>query len=196
MGINVGAFLAPVVAEIVQRNWGFHPAFAVAGGGMAISVLSSGSSSASSRRRSARTASALGSVDSAAVTVDAPPTAASRQEAGNLGRRETMDAVPNGIGSAPVCRFLIVMFFGWCFTERLHPDYWAKTTRLAGLGNCLSRHQRGMGIILTFPLGGFSGAGSTAKGSSLQPTKMAFGMMLTGLSFFILFIAARWERRR
>ena len=38
MGINVGAFLAPVVAEFVQGRFGFHPAFAVAAGGMAISV--------------------------------------------------------------------------------------------------------------------------------------------------------------
>ena len=39
MGINVGAFLAPVVAEFVQGKFGFHPAFAVAAGGMAISVF-------------------------------------------------------------------------------------------------------------------------------------------------------------
>ena len=38
MGINVGAFLAPIVAEFVQGQFGFHPAFAVAAGGMAISV--------------------------------------------------------------------------------------------------------------------------------------------------------------
>src|SRR6266478_1691071 len=38
MGINVGAFLAPVAAEIVKGHFGFHPAFAVAAGGMVISV--------------------------------------------------------------------------------------------------------------------------------------------------------------
>src|SRR5688572_13811768 len=38
MGINVGAFMAPVVAEFVSQRWGFHPAFAVAAFGMAISV--------------------------------------------------------------------------------------------------------------------------------------------------------------
>lgn len=38
MGINIGAFLAPVVATIVQKNFGFHPAFAVAAFGMVISV--------------------------------------------------------------------------------------------------------------------------------------------------------------
>ncbi len=39
MGINVGAFLAPVVAEVVRQWYGFHPAFAVAAGGMVISVF-------------------------------------------------------------------------------------------------------------------------------------------------------------
>ncbi|HKP13558.1 MAG TPA: oligopeptide:H+ symporter, partial [Blastocatellia bacterium] len=38
MGINVGAFLAPVVMEIVKEKFGYHPAFAVAAFGMLISV--------------------------------------------------------------------------------------------------------------------------------------------------------------
>ncbi|MBI2806962.1 MAG: peptide MFS transporter [Planctomycetes bacterium] len=38
MGINVGAFLAPVTAEFVKGAHGYHPAFAVAAGGMVISV--------------------------------------------------------------------------------------------------------------------------------------------------------------
>ena len=38
MGINIGAFLAPVVMEIVKSKFGFHPAFAVAAFGMLISV--------------------------------------------------------------------------------------------------------------------------------------------------------------
>ena len=39
MGINIGAFLAPVVATIVQAQFGFHPAFAVAALGMVVSVM-------------------------------------------------------------------------------------------------------------------------------------------------------------
>jgi len=39
MGINIGAFLAPVVAEVVRQWFGYHPAFAVAAGGMVISVF-------------------------------------------------------------------------------------------------------------------------------------------------------------
>ena len=38
MGINIGAALAPIVAEFVQGRWGFHYAFAVAAFGMMISL--------------------------------------------------------------------------------------------------------------------------------------------------------------
>ncbi len=39
MGINTGATAGPIVVEYVHRYWGFHPSFAVAAGGMVISVL-------------------------------------------------------------------------------------------------------------------------------------------------------------
>ncbi|MFN0206859.1 MAG: peptide MFS transporter [Planctomycetota bacterium] len=38
MGINFGAFLGPVVMEAVHSKFGYHVAFAVAGGGMLISI--------------------------------------------------------------------------------------------------------------------------------------------------------------
>src|SRR5215210_1397283 len=38
MGINIGAFTAPIVMEIVKQKFGYHPAFAVAAFGMLISV--------------------------------------------------------------------------------------------------------------------------------------------------------------
>jgi proton-dependent oligopeptide transporter, POT family len=39
MGINTGATAGPIVVEFVHRYYGFHPSFAVAAVGMAISVL-------------------------------------------------------------------------------------------------------------------------------------------------------------
>jgi POT family proton-dependent oligopeptide transporter len=39
MGINVGAFLAPIVMEVMRQKFGYHPAFATAAGGMVISVF-------------------------------------------------------------------------------------------------------------------------------------------------------------
>jgi len=42
MGINVGAFLAPVVAEFMKNRFGFHPALPVAVVGMAFFDFISG----------------------------------------------------------------------------------------------------------------------------------------------------------
>jgi len=39
MCFNLGAALGPIVVEYVHRYYGFHPAFAVAAGGMVISIL-------------------------------------------------------------------------------------------------------------------------------------------------------------
>jgi proton-dependent oligopeptide transporter, POT family len=39
MCFNVGATLGPIVVEFVHRSYGFHPAFAVAAGGMVISIV-------------------------------------------------------------------------------------------------------------------------------------------------------------
>jgi POT family proton-dependent oligopeptide transporter len=37
-GINVGAFFAPVAMEVIKQRAGYHPAFAVAGVGMVVSL--------------------------------------------------------------------------------------------------------------------------------------------------------------
>ena len=195
MGINVGAFLAPVVAEIVQRNWGFHPAFAVAAGGMAISVfiLWKFKRFIQGADRPGR-ATADEMADSAAVTVDAPPTAASRQTAVNLSRRETMDAVPEWkrIGALIVV-FLIVIVFWMVFHQNGSTlTYWANDNTAWQVSGIVSLAiNAGWVIILTFPLVAFWRWLDSKGLEPSTPTKMAFGMMLTGLSFFILFIAAR-----
>ncbi|HKE00418.1 MAG TPA: peptide MFS transporter [Planctomycetota bacterium] len=38
MGINIGALAAPIACEIVAQRYGYHPAFAMAAGGMVVSV--------------------------------------------------------------------------------------------------------------------------------------------------------------
>jgi POT family proton-dependent oligopeptide transporter len=39
MGINIGAFIAPLTAEAVKQHYGFRRAFAVAAGGMAVGTI-------------------------------------------------------------------------------------------------------------------------------------------------------------
>ncbi|HEX2520809.1 MAG TPA: oligopeptide:H+ symporter, partial [Terriglobia bacterium] len=39
MGINIGAFLAPLVAEAMRQRFGYRPAFTIAGAGMVVCLL-------------------------------------------------------------------------------------------------------------------------------------------------------------
>jgi proton-dependent oligopeptide transporter, POT family len=195
MGINVGAFLAPVTAEIVQRNWGYHPAFAVAAGGMAISVfiLWKFKHHIQGTDRPGQ-ASRDEMADSAAVTVDAPPTASSRQAELNASRQNTMDAIPEWkrIGALIVV-FLIVIVFWMVFHQNGSTlTYWANdNTDWKASGIISLALNAGWVIVLTFPLVAFWRWLDRKGLEPSTPMKMAFGMMLTGLSFFILFIAAR-----
>ena len=195
MGINVGAFLAPVVAEIVQRNWGFHPAFAVAAGGMAISVFILWKFKrfiqAADRPRQTN---ASEMADNAAVTVDAPPAAVSEQAAANASRQDTMDAVPEWkrIGALIVV-FLIVIVFWMVFHQNGSTlTFWANDNTAWNASGIVSiALNAGWVIVLTFPLVAFWRWLDRKGLEPSTPTKMAFGMILTGLSFFILFIAAK-----
>src|SRR2546423_3021487 len=82
MGINVGAFLAPVVAEFVQGRFGYHPAFAVAAGGMAISVWIQWQFKRHIQNADRPQMADAGQMaDAAAVAVDKPPLGVSPQSA-------------------------------------------------------------------------------------------------------------------
>src|SRR5688572_28515233 len=111
MGINVGAFLAPVVATFVQGRWGYHPAFAVAAFGMLISVIILWKA-----KKYVEAADRPGhqgakeAANTAAVAVDAPPASVSHQN--------PIDAVPNWKRvSALIVIFLIVIVFWMVFHQ-------------------------------------------------------------------------------
>ena len=57
MGINVGAFLAPIVAEVLRQKFGFRAAFFAGGVGMALGRSSSASFTGTSARASKRSRS-------------------------------------------------------------------------------------------------------------------------------------------
>jgi POT family proton-dependent oligopeptide transporter len=192
MGINVGAFTAPIVMEVVKRNFGFHPAFAVAAGGMLLSVLIlwrmkkyvEAADIPASR-------GAKNTANVAAVTVDAPPASVSQQNA--------VDAVPDWkrIGALIVI-FLIVIIFWMVFHQNSTTiTYWANDNtnwnawglELSGIiSNSINP---GWVLILTFPLVAFWGWLDKRGLEPSTPTKMVIGMVMTALAFFILFIAAK-----
>ena len=187
MGINVGAFMAPVVAEFVQGRWGFHPAFAVAAGGMAISVFIlwkfKHHIEAADRRKGK---GAKEEANTAAVAVDAPPASASRQD--------ELEAVPEWkrIGALIVVFIIVVVFWMVFHQNGSTMTYWAnENTDWQVTGIISNAINPGWVILLTFPLVGFWKWLDSKGMEPSTPTKMAFGMVLTGLAFFVLFIGAK-----
>src|SRR5688572_19708919 len=134
MGINVGAFLAPIVMEIVRQNFGFHPAFAVAAFGMVLSVgilwYFKDYVLAADKRHEDRNLEAVSdpqqAADAAATATDAPPHGISDQDegghakgsGGDAGRSADMLAVPNWKRvMALIVIFLIVIVFWMVFHQ-------------------------------------------------------------------------------
>ena len=189
MGINVGAFLAPIVMEIVRANFGFHPAFAVAAFGMVLSVgtLWYFKSLVMSADQKAEANSAQ-LADEAATTVDAPPHDVSHQEAAKL-----MASVPDWKRILALCViFAIVIVFWMVFHQNGSTlTYWADDNTDWNVTGTISNSINAFWIlVLTFPLVWFWGFLDKRGKEPSTPTKMAIGMTLTGLSFLVLWYGA------
>ncbi|MEK6286302.1 MAG: peptide MFS transporter [Acidobacteriota bacterium] len=176
MGINVGAFAAPVVMEVVKARWGFHPAFAVAAFGMVISV------------------SILWKFKN---IVEDPAVIEARKSGKSLptvGRGGEMEKVSDGrrIGALIVI-FLIVIVFWMVFHQNGSTlTYWANDNTDWDVTGTISNAINPFWIVtLTFPLVWFWKWLDNKGKEPSTPTKMAIGMTLTGLSFLILYAGAQ-----
>ena len=202
MGINVGAFIAPIVMEIVRQTFGFHAAFAVAAFGMVISVgilwrwRAIVEDPDALRKRQNRDAVQV--ADDAATAVDAPPHGISDQDEGGhkasaRAKNALMDSVPDWKRiMALIVIFLIVIVFWMVFHQNGSTlTYWADDNTAWNVTGTISNSiNPGWIIILTFPLVWFWGFLDKRGKEPSTPTKMAIGMTLTGLSFFVLYFAA------
>lgn len=173
MGINVGAFLAPVVAEFMRGRFGFHPAFAVAAGGMAISlfILWAFQKHVSQTGQHPRNA-------------EAPAPAAALP----------MDAVPDWKRiTALIVIYLIVIVFWMVFHQNGSTmTYWAnENTDWKVTGIISNAINPGWVILLTFPLVALWSWLDRRGREPSTPLKMAFGMFATAAAFFVLFLAAK-----
>jgi POT family proton-dependent oligopeptide transporter len=173
MGINVGAFLAPVVAETVHGRFGFHPAFAVAALGMAISV------------------GILWRFKRHIEIADRP--------AGVLGGNgghapQAIDYVSDRrrIGALVVIYLIVIVFWMVFHQNGSTMTYWANENTDWQVSGIISNAiNPAWVILLTFPLVAFWRRLDRRGREPSTPLKMAFGMCFTALAFFILFIAAR-----
>ena len=189
MGINIGAFLAPVVMEIVKAKFGYHPAFAVAAFGMVISVaiLWRFKGLVEDRKRDAAAPRPpRPAANPAAVAADTRSADARRQDA--------LEAVPEWkrIGALIVV-FLIVIVFWMAFHQNGSTlTYWANENTSWNVSGTISNAINPFWVLtLTLPLVWFWKQLDKIGKEPSTPTKMAIGMMLTGLSFFILYFAAK-----
>ncbi|HEU4479183.1 MAG TPA: peptide MFS transporter [Pyrinomonadaceae bacterium] len=214
MGINIGAALAPIVMEIVKQKFGNHPAFAVAAFGMLISVgiLWRFKQYVEEPRPGAILKEPPGDV--APVTTDAPPEGVSHQgssedertpttpggmfaraSAGaSAARASVMDAVPESRRVfALLVIFAIVIVFWMVFHQNGSTlTYWADDNTNWNVSGTISNAINPIWVVtLTFPLVWVWRYLDMRGKEPATPTKMAIGMTLTGLSFFILFAAAR-----
>ena len=188
MGINIGAASAPILMEIIKQKFGYHPAFAVAAFGMIISVgiLWWFRNEVDNKAKRVEAMPANEVADVAAVSVDAAPHAVSRQNA--------MEAVPEWKRiAALIVIFLIVIVFWMVFHQNGSTlTYWADDNTDWNVSGTISNAINPIWIItLTFPLIWFWGWLDRRGKEPATPTKMAMGMFLTAISFFILFSAAR-----
>ncbi|HKP71700.1 MAG TPA: peptide MFS transporter [Pyrinomonadaceae bacterium] len=196
MGINVGAFLAPVVAEFVKGRFGFHPAFAVAAGGMAISVWIQWQFKrhieAADLLRKQRNAGQA--ANTAAVAVDAPPKGVSQQTEGDASRAGAIDAIPDWKRiAALIVIFIIVIIFWMVFHQNGSTiTYWANENTDWKVSGIISNAiNPAWVILLTFPLVGFWKWMDSKGLEPSTPTKMVFGMVFTSLAFLVFFVAAK-----
>jgi POT family proton-dependent oligopeptide transporter len=199
MGINIGAFIAPIVMEVVKAYFGFHAAFAVAAFGMIISVtiLWYFKNLVEDPNKDALR-DANQAADTAATAVDAPPHGVSdqaegSQQASNTARQNLMNAVPDWKRIlALIVVFAIVIVFWMAFHQNGSTlTYWADDNTDWNVSGTISNSINAFWVVtLTFPLIWFWGFLDKRGKEPSTPTKMAIGMTLTGLSFLVLWYGA------
>lgn len=205
MGINIGAFLAPVVAEAVRQRFGFHPAFAVAGGGMIVGMAIFWSFQ-KKIILAELAAKGLPNGHAVVVTSDLPPA---------LPERTAIGEVPE---SKRIMALLVIYFIAIVFFMVFHQNgstltFWANDNtdwtssravpaivRVISFGTIKADQISGVVsnainpfwiIVLTFPLIAFWRFLNRRGLEPSTPMKMVIGMLLTGAAFSMLVFAGR-----
>jgi POT family proton-dependent oligopeptide transporter len=180
MGINIGAFIAPLIAEYVKAKVGFHPAFAVAALGMVISV-------AILWRFKGHI------VDRAGAAAEQPSEGAPAGEKPKA-PSSAMDEVPEWkrISALVVIYFIVIVFWMIFHQNGSTLTYWANDNTDWEVTGIISNSINPFWIItLTFPLVWFWKWLDKRGLEPSTPAKIAIGMTLTGVSFFIMYFAAK-----
>jgi POT family proton-dependent oligopeptide transporter len=186
MGINIGAFIAPIMMEIVKAKFGFHAAFAVAAFGM---VLSVGILWYFKNLVEDVPKGALKIGDHVVENI----ADTSVEGTANTARQALMNTVPDWKRIAALCVvFAIVIVFWMVFHQNGSTlTYWADDNTDWNVSGTISNSINAFWVVtLTFPLIWFWGFLDKRGKEPSTPAKMAIGMTLTGLSFLVLWYGA------
>ncbi len=171
-GINVGAFAAGLVMELLRQWMGFHVAFAAAGVGMVISLVT---------------------LYTFREHIKITDFQHSKGEQSNNGSNNLADIPEWRRVMALTVVFLLVIVFWMAFHQNGSTlTFWADdNTDSQFSGTIFNSINPFWILVLSFPLVKLWGWLGKRKMEPSTPTKMALGMLLTGLSFFILYAAAK-----
>lgn len=193
LGVNIGAFISPIVAETVMQRYGFHVAFTVAAGGMFLALfIFWGFRSLIVERSQGAVFATQAQEDSAIQQVP---------------ERQRILAL--------CCIFAMSTVFWMVFWQQGSTlTFWADVntdwtqapillhlvsiltlgTVDPSLGNVSGVISNAINpfwiIVLTFPLIWVWRALDRRGREPSTPTKMAYGMLLSALAFFIMYLAA------
>ncbi|HVG10304.1 MAG TPA: peptide MFS transporter [Thermoanaerobaculia bacterium] len=184
MGINIGAALAPLIAEPMVRRFGFHPAFFLGAIGMLISITILWRFKHLVMHADRPGHNGLSAT--AATAVDAPPAGISHQH--------PIDLIPDSRRiTALIVIFLVVIAFWMVFHQQQTTlTYWAEHNTDWEFSGIVSNAINPIWVLLLTPLLVLFWQAMDRRGKEPStPTKMAIGMCLTGLSFFILYFAGK-----
>lgn len=218
MGINVGAFLAPIVMEVVKQYFGYHPAFAVAAGGMVVSVLTLAAFKRHVEHADVRPGGKAPRDQKAAlVTEDAPPIEPDTTHSHAAADRQRASAIAGVSDTKRIVALIVIFAIVVVFWMAFHQNgatwtYWANDNTDWGassvvpviiaiftLGLIDGSDVSGVisnainpfyVIILTFPLIWFWGWLDKKGKEPSTPAKMAIGMLLVAAAYMIMYQGA------
>jgi POT family proton-dependent oligopeptide transporter len=174
MGINIGALMAPIVAEFIAPRFGFNVAFGAAALGMVVAVATL----SLFWRYLAGTDSQRGA--SAMLAAPAAP--------------QAIDAVPEWkrIGALIVIFLISIVFWMVFFQNGSTLTYWANDNTAWRVSGIISNAiNPAFIVLLSFPLVWFWKWLDRRGREPSVPAKMAIGMFLTTACFGVMFMAGR-----
>jgi POT family proton-dependent oligopeptide transporter len=183
VGINVGALMAPIAAEILKVHYGFNIAFGAAGVGMLISLLVFCLNKKQTR-----------SWDEIVKENGISKAEQDKQNRGDKCEVPAIELVPAGKRvMALIVIFIVVIVFWMIFHQNGSTlTIWADENTSWQVSGIISNAINPFWIItLTFPLVWFWKKLAEKGKEPSTVKKIFFGMLLTSLSFFVMYLAAK-----